>query len=251
MKNIFSENEVQKVSEEYLRHVLVTSICSILLCMCCFVGATWAWYTVSVDNIENAIQVAAEPKAVVKINGEYGTELVANQINEVTIENIGDSDDFKKKSTLYVTLSGNGNVIGYVTLNHIANIQIETDGKCTLSFITSWFKPSGAAPLNINEVIAFKNTVKPVEGGPLKGTPQATETATTEAATESTEMVTTEETTESTEILATEENDPTEETTAPIENESDSGEKSIVSVEETIETTGTDDSDIDIVKNER
>ena len=55
IKDIISTKE--KVTEKYLRQVLVTSICSILLCMCCFVSSTWAWYNASISNQGITIQV--------------------------------------------------------------------------------------------------------------------------------------------------------------------------------------------------
>ena len=57
MGKMFFAREDRKVTEKYLHRVLATSICGILLCMCCFVSTTWAWYNLSISNEGNVIQV--------------------------------------------------------------------------------------------------------------------------------------------------------------------------------------------------
>lgn len=58
-KNAYGSPETKLITEKYLLRVLASSICSIFLCMACLAGSTWAWYTVSVENTENVIQVAS------------------------------------------------------------------------------------------------------------------------------------------------------------------------------------------------
>lgn len=58
LKDLFTVPTGQKVTEKHLRRVLISSICSILLCMTCLVSTTWAWFAVSIENKENTIQVA-------------------------------------------------------------------------------------------------------------------------------------------------------------------------------------------------
>ncbi len=57
-EKLFSVSAGQKVTEKDLYRVLVSSICSILLCMACLVQTTWAWFTVSIENTDNVIQIA-------------------------------------------------------------------------------------------------------------------------------------------------------------------------------------------------
>ena len=66
IKNLFIIPTGEKVTEKALRRVLISSICSILLCMTCLVSTTWAWFTVSVENTRNEIWIAA-PKVSVTI----------------------------------------------------------------------------------------------------------------------------------------------------------------------------------------
>ncbi len=65
LKDLFTVPAGQKVTEKGLHRVLVSSICSILLCMTCLVSTTWAWFAVSVENTGNSIEIAA-PSVVVK-----------------------------------------------------------------------------------------------------------------------------------------------------------------------------------------
>ncbi|MBQ5607534.1 MAG: hypothetical protein IIU86_00735, partial [Oscillospiraceae bacterium] len=58
IKHLFAVPQGEKVTEKHLRRVLISSICSILLCMTCMVSTTWAWFTVSVENRDNEIQIA-------------------------------------------------------------------------------------------------------------------------------------------------------------------------------------------------
>ncbi len=52
LKEPFTVPTGQQVTEKYLHQALVSSICSILLCMACLVGTTWAWFTVTIKTDE-------------------------------------------------------------------------------------------------------------------------------------------------------------------------------------------------------
>ena len=70
IKNLFCVPEGKKVTEKMFAKVLVSSICSILLCMACLVGTTWAWFSVSVENTGNEIQIATVTAVVKVLQGE-------------------------------------------------------------------------------------------------------------------------------------------------------------------------------------
>ena len=57
LKYLFTVPEGEKITEKHLTRVLVSSICSILLCMSCLVSTTWAWFAVSVENTGNVINI--------------------------------------------------------------------------------------------------------------------------------------------------------------------------------------------------
>lgn len=58
IKELFTIPEGTNVTEKVFGKVLISSVCSILLCMACLLGTTWAWFTVSVENRDNEIQIA-------------------------------------------------------------------------------------------------------------------------------------------------------------------------------------------------
>ena len=60
IKDLFTVPEGEKVTEQVFHRVLISSICGILLCMACLAGTTWAWFTVSIENTDNVIEIASE-----------------------------------------------------------------------------------------------------------------------------------------------------------------------------------------------
>ena len=64
IKDLFAVPEGKNISEKMFGRVLLSSVCSILLCTACLVGTTWAWFTVEVKSAESSI-VIGEPEAVV------------------------------------------------------------------------------------------------------------------------------------------------------------------------------------------
>lgn len=57
IKRLFTVAPEEKLTEKRLLQVLVSSVCSMLLCMSCLAGTTWAWFTVSVENHDNEIRI--------------------------------------------------------------------------------------------------------------------------------------------------------------------------------------------------
>ena len=68
LKDLFAVPKGQRITDKYLCRVLVSYICSILLCMGCLAGTTWAWFTVSIENTENVIQIGT-PQVNVTVDG--------------------------------------------------------------------------------------------------------------------------------------------------------------------------------------
>ena len=213
--DVFFPKERQKVTEQYLRQVLATSICGILLCMSCLAGTTWAWFVVDIDNGVNVIDIASVPPEVtITVNGSplsLSSPNLFDGDNALHIAHNGKTDDLQYKSTLYVTLSVDQDVKGYVTLcadnQYQANVQITTEQDAFLSYTASWFEPTMLAGDLIDLYVE-------AESEPTEET-----TAPTEETTAPTEETTapTEETTVPTEETTA----PTEETTAPTEDETD------------------------------
>lgn len=232
LKDLFTVPTGQKVTEKHLRRVLISSICSILLCMTCLVSTTWAWFAVSIENTGNVIEIGT-PGVVLK-NGdtelEYGAQL-GSGTHTIHITHANNPDDFDKKSTLYVTLiigCDNGTTTVFTTLNQdnqystTVNIVNETGKSFGLSWNVSWFTPVNAVALT-EDIITLnnENTTEDTTDSATAPMQAATTEPSTEAVTEpSTEVTTspttepsTETTTAPTEEASPEETDPSTETT--------------------------------------
>ena len=173
-KDYFTVPSGEKITEKHLRRVLISSICGILLCMSCLAGTTWAWFTVSIENTNNVIQIG-EPKVSFAINGavyDSGVSLAEGTTYNVKIEHANDLDDFQKKSTLYVTLTlvcDDETVIKYAKIDqdeaYTKTITINTGKKCTLYWEVSWFAPANATEL-VDDAIVIEAPVVPETTAP-------------------------------------------------------------------------------------
>ena len=180
IKELYTIPEGEKVTEKSFGKVLISSACSILLCMVCLVSTTWAWFSVSVENTENILQIGS-PNDSVSVSVASGTVL-AEENHEVVITHGGNSDDFDRKSTLYVTLTVNGTKSVYTALNagnqykQMLQIQVAAGQQCTLTWEASWF-----APVNADLLVGNTITVEAVE-------PQIPSSSETEAASNASEV---------------------------------------------------------------
>ena len=57
IKHLFTVTPEEKLTEKRLLQVLISSVCSMLLCMACLAGTTWAWFEVSIENHDNEIRI--------------------------------------------------------------------------------------------------------------------------------------------------------------------------------------------------
>ena len=155
LKNLFTVPEDQKMTEKIFRRVLISSICSILLCVSCLFGTTWALFKVELENKGNVIRIG-EPEVRVTINDavlEHSTQL-SPEYYTVLIEHANEPDDLNRKSTLYVTLmitTDSGTRAVYTTLNHeneyTSGVNVDADVSFTLGWEVSWFAPVNAIEL--------------------------------------------------------------------------------------------------------
>ena len=157
LKELFIIPEGKKVTEKVFGRVLISSICSILLCMVCLISTTWAWFTVSVDNMGNEIQIGKPEISLTVADSAYvpGAELTDRDIS-LNMVHANTADEFHKKSTLYVTLTiqnGSETTTVYTTLNEsnnysaAINIKNNAGTPCSLSWTASWFVPVKAVEL--------------------------------------------------------------------------------------------------------
>lgn len=160
IKELFTVPEEKKVTEKVFGRVLVSSICSVLICMACLASTTWAWFAVSIENTENVTQIGS-PKVLWNVN------VLPDGTHKVSITHAGASDDLQRKSTLYVTLTINGTNSVYTILNfendyrQEIEVHIGTDKHCNLSCEASWFAPANAGLLVGNTInIAAEESTK-------------------------------------------------------------------------------------------
>ena len=181
IKELFTIPEGEKVTEKMFGRVLLSSVCSILLCMACLVGTTWAWFSVSVENTGNTIQIGS-PKVSISVNGSnlVSDTVLQSGTHRVSITHASEGDDFQRKSTLYVALTVDGTKLAYTILNsenqYCQEIEIQIpDGKqCSLTCQASWFAPADT-DLLVGDTICV--TVEEPEY-PTEGTPESTSGAT-------------------------------------------------------------------------
>lgn len=222
IKTLFSIPKGEKVTEKALRKVLISSVCSILLCMTCLVSTTWAWFAVSIENTENVIQIATIKETVTIANAEdntvielqNGTYTLVNGIYNITVSLVNDATGpdglNKQRSPAYVLLSvkrKGGTEYVYFAFEEGDGEQNRTlkvnDESVTLNFSVSWMRPASATLIDDDGL-----TVGEIP----------TESVTTTEATEITTAAI-DETTTTTPTETTEPTTGTEETTVPAEIE--------------------------------
>lgn len=158
IKDWFTVPEGKSVTEKVFGRVLLSSVCSILLCMVCLVSTTWAWFSVSIENKGNEIQIAA---ATVEV-----------KVNDTTLDADGGIRDLPAgaytvavKRTSY---DGNKPVYVVLAVKSSANegtentelnyywiqaepvetkVNLDTKKVADISYGLSWVKPDGAAEL--------------------------------------------------------------------------------------------------------
>ena len=165
-KDLFMVRKGEKVTEKCLLRVLVSTICSILLCMSCLLGTTWAWFSVSVVDAGNVIQIG--PEVVVKVDDQiFASEVTlktgATDLRQVTLFREGKADSFKQNKPLYVVLtlsSGENTSSAYVVLDGLSKpILVKLNGESVLTWSVYWSQPGDVQPLNENEALSIPQTM--------------------------------------------------------------------------------------------
>ena len=157
IKELFSIPEGKKVTEKVFGRVLLSSICSILLCMVCLAGTTWAWFTVSIENRGNEIQIAtveanvsmqdaASNVAATDTNGKY-TLVAGTYTAQINLSN----DATEPKSPVYVVISvshSEETAYYYLTFENGGKDATQSfqvgENSATVNFSVSWVKPVSA-----------------------------------------------------------------------------------------------------------
>lgn len=201
IKELFTVPDGTKVTERIFTKVLLSSICSILLCMVCLVSTTWAWFTVSIENQGNVIQIAeVNTDIAIEKNGSKvdidpavgGYLLDAGQYDiRVKVENNAKgSDDLNRpQNDVYVvmTVAHNGSSESYYftfqgeakNTQQLKDFQIN-DGTATVSFAVSWVKPASADPVGSEAIVIGQLPTQPTTEPATEATTLPTEEPSTE-----------------------------------------------------------------------
>lgn len=158
LKDLFTVPTGQKVTEKHLQRVLISSICSILLCMSCLVSTTWAWFAVSIENTGNVIQIT-KPEVTVTVQDQSFTSGGGLSADEhlVKISRTVNEDALQQKMECFVILTiqsdGGTPAIYKVAVSESASVTIKASGPCALSWEISWLAPANAAQISNGGVI--------------------------------------------------------------------------------------------------
>ena len=238
IKDLFTIPKGKKITEKIFAKVLVSSVCSILLCMACLVGTTWAWFTVSIENEGNEIHIATVTPLVEIKNGDTVVSPVGaasytlgegTYTVRVHLENdaTGPDDLNRPQGKVYVVMIVTHNDTSESYFFTFDGKQVESkelngfqigSGTAIVNFSVSWVEPASATPVDSEAVVIGEI---PTEPSTEATSPSA------EPSTEATTAPTTEQQTTPTENSSTETTnatDPSEETTTATSTES-TGEK--------------------------
>ena len=218
--------------DKQMRMVLISMISSIMVCITCLVGTTWAWFHTSITSAGNSIHIGELSVAVALIRGDQADreELTPSSQYTYRLEDVG---------TYSISLINSGSIPGFCTI-------VLTDNQGNVeSFSTGTLNPAGegledAATIeltvtpedNINGILPVTLEIQPHWGE---------DPAYTSADIDEDVFVPTEETTEATEATEATEETTTEqettETTETTEAATEATEETTEATEEATETT--------------
>lgn len=172
IKELFTVPKGKKITEKIFSRVLISSVCSILLCMACLMGTTWAWFTVSIENEENEIQIATViPKVEIK-NGDalvsssdgtnYALEEGTYQVKIQLKNDATGTDALNKtqKNVIYVVMSvtqGSVSKHYHIPFSGAEEIQLPelqiVGNAAKIRFSVSWVMPASATPVGSEPIV--------------------------------------------------------------------------------------------------
>ena len=154
IKELFTVPEGQKVTEKVFHRVLISSICSILLCMSCLVSTTWAWFTVSIENQGNEIQivdfevsVTQNGVEIAQENGVYSLAAGTYSI-DATIKRDALAGVTLKSQEPYVvmTVKIGEQTTAYSNITALCAADLKFKKDSVVSFKVQWGEPVGTIP---------------------------------------------------------------------------------------------------------
>lgn len=177
IKELFTVPKGSKVTEKVFRKVLLSSICSILLCVVCLCNTTWAWFVADIENSGNEIQLA-NVSADVTVSqagtqmGETADGSYSLTPNSYTVDIQVNSE---ANSPVYLVMSVTQNdtslcyAVPFAKGTSSQARQLTVQGtQAAVSFSTSWIKPDGAQDFPDGELTV---NVPPAEPATQEETP--------------------------------------------------------------------------------
>ena len=215
--------------DKQMRMVLISMISSILLCITCLVGTTWAWFHTSITSAGDSINIGEMTVAVALIRGDQADREELDPSSQYSYQ-------LKDVGTYSISLINSGSIPGFCTIvltDNQGNVESFSTG--TLNPADEGLEDAATIELtvtpedNINGILPVTLEIHPHWGEdpaytiadidedifiPTEETTEPTEAA-TEPAAETTAA--TEETTEETTAATEETTAATEETTEATE----------------------------------
>lgn len=176
-----------KVTEKVFGRVLCSSVCSILLCMACLAGSTWALFSVGINNTDNVIHIATVSMDVdvtsggsqvaPATDGSYSLPSGTYAV-QLKLKSNGTGDELAaEQSPAYVTMAvrdGNSTQYYFYTFPQYSEVKSQqisvTGGTASVSFSVSWVQPTNATAADGSEV-----TVNAVSLQQEESTPETTD----------------------------------------------------------------------------
>ncbi len=174
INELFTVPEGEKITEKVFGRVLISSFFSILLCIVCLVGTTWAWFTVSIENEGNEIQIAT---VTANVNIQDEAENVVNEAasgnynlaaGTYTIHIKLDNNATEWKRAVYVVMSvvcNHEQKYYYFTFEN-ANREITQTLSiggvpATIGFSVSWIKPASGESVGGEAIVIGEIPTEP------------------------------------------------------------------------------------------
>lgn len=173
IKELFTVPEGKRVTEKVFSRVLLSSVCSILLCMACLVGTTWAWFTADIENTGNIIQIATVTADVVIKQGD--NEIAKSDdgsyrldTDTYTIHIKLDNNATDSKSPVYVLISmvqeDRSAKYYYVAFenrqNEISRELNVGNSSAVVTFSLSWVRPTSAELIDGGETVIDESPIE-------------------------------------------------------------------------------------------
>ena len=174
IKELFTVPQGTKVTEKAFGRVLISSVCSILLCMACLLSTSWAWFTANLDAGKIEIDIA--PVTLVTQLRLQGNPYTAQQDGSYTLA----PGEYKlqvaleredPQSTAYVLISirhddalARQQSTRDLYFSFIGNEKPELTlnlgtGTAYVNFQVTWIAPDGAVPALDGDVITVGQIV--------------------------------------------------------------------------------------------